>query len=144
MTNLLNIYVDTNVLVNFCTNQENDTLALKYIFSKRNKNRLFTSSLSIVQTIANLQSKKKTRGAYTREKTIELLNSIIPKFTILDLSYNDIKEGFNAKNNDIEDSVHYVLSQKAKCNAIITNNVKDFVWFNDIETIMPSLGILKQ
>lgn len=140
------IYVDTNVLINYCTGQSDDVSALKYVFSKRRKEVLFTSSLAIVQTITKLQagSKQYNRKAYSRETTITKLNEILPKFTVLDLSLLDIKEGFNLLNSDIEDSVHYVLSQKMKCNAILTNNTKDFDYFKSILTIEVDLGLLKR
>jgi len=141
----IRIYVDTNVLINYCTGQRNDVNALKYIFSKRRKEVLFTSSLAVVQTITKLQSgsKPNNRKAYSREKTITMLNEILPKFTVLDLSLSDIKAGFKLLNSDVEDSVHYILSQKTKCDAILTNNIKDFVFF-DIAAIETDLALLKQ
>jgi predicted nucleic acid-binding protein len=141
----IRIYVDTNVLVNYCTGQTADISALKYVFSKRRKEVLFTSSLAVVQTITQLQSGSKMykRKAYSRETTIEKLNEILSKFTVLDLSYSDVKAGFNLMNSDIEDSVHYILSQKAKCDAILTNNLKDFVFFKDAVLITPNLCNLK-
>ena len=65
------IYVDTNVLINYCTGQSNDVKALQYIFLKRRKEALFTSSLAVVQTITKLQSESKQykRKAYSRETT---------------------------------------------------------------------------
>ena len=139
------IYVDTNVLINYCTGQNKDVQALRHVFSKRRKEMLFTSSLAVVQTITKLQSNSKThnRKAYSRERTISVLNEILPKFTVLDLSLPDIKEGFNYLNSDIEDSVHFVLSQKKKCDAILTNNRKDFVFFKDIVILSTDLGYLK-
>ena len=140
------IYVDTNVLINYCTEQSNDVKALQYIFTKRRREVLFTSSLAIVQAITKLQSgsKQYNRKAYSREVTIKKLNEILSKFTVLDLSFSDIKLSFNHLNSDIEDNVHYVLSQKMKCNAIITNNIKDFAFFKDISAIEPNLAIIKQ
>ena len=139
------IYVDTNVLVNYCTGQKDDVQALKYVFSKRRKEMLFTSSLAVVQTISKLQSgsKQYKRKAYSRETTIAKLNEILPKFTILDLSLADIEKGFKSLNKDIEDSVHYVLSQKRKCDAILTNNTSDFTEFNDVSLLETKLGLLK-
>ena len=101
---------------------------------------LFTSSLAVAQTVTKLQagSKMYKRKAYSREKTIDILNEILPKFTVLDLSLPDIKTGFKLLNGDIEDSVHFVLSQKMKCDAILTNNKKDFVFF-DVITIDSNL-----
>jgi len=142
---IIRIYVDTNVLINYCTGQNNDVQALGYIFSKRRKEVLFTSSLAVVQTITKLQagSKQHSRKAYSREITIEKLQEILPKFTVLDLSLSDIKTSFKYLNSDVEDSVHYVLSQKAKCDAILTNNKKDFVFFRDIDVFSTDLGSLK-
>jgi len=143
---LIRIYVDANVLINYCTRQTNDVKALRYVFSKRRKEVLFTSSLAIVQTISKLQSAGKSdkRKAYSRETTIKKLDEILPKFTVLDLSFSDIKASFNHLNSDIEDNVHYVLSQKIKCNAILTNNIKDFTFFKDVSIIEPNLALLKQ
>ena len=140
------IYVDTNVLINYCTEQGNDVKALLYVFSKRRKEMLFTSSLAVVQTITKLQSgsKQHKRKAYSRETTINKLNEILPKFTVLDLSFSDIKTGFKHLNHDIEDNVHYVLSQKMKCDAILTNNIKDFTFFKDITAIESNLALIKQ
>ena len=142
---IVRIYVDTNVLINYCTGQQNDVEALDYIFAKRRKEVLFTSSLAIVQTISSLQSKgRNNRKAYSREKTIDKLNKILSKFTVLDLSYSDIKEGFKSLNKDIEDSIHYFVSQKMKCDAIFTNNKSDFVCFNNISLIDNNVVRLKQ
>jgi len=143
---LIRIYVDTNVLINYCTRQTNDVKALQYVFTKRRKETLFTSSLAVVQTITKLQSgsKQHHRKAYSRETTIKKLNEILPKFTVLDLSLFDIQSGFNHLNSDLEDNIHYVLSQKMKCNAILTNNIKDFAFFKDIAAIEPNLALLKQ
>jgi predicted nucleic acid-binding protein len=145
MNKISRVYTDTNVLINYCTGQINDVSALKYVFSKRRKEVLFTSSLAVVQTIAKLQSgsKQHNRKGYSRETTIEKLNEILPKFTVLDLSLSDIKESFEHLNSDIEDSVHYVLSQKMKCDAILTNNKKDFVFFKDLIIINSNLCKLK-
>jgi len=68
----------------------------------------------------------------------------LTKFTVLDLLLSDVKAGFNYLNSDIEDNVHYVLSQKMKCNAILTNNIKDFAFFKDIAAIETNLALLKQ
>ena len=140
------IYIDTNVLINYCTEQSADVQALQYVFSKRRKEALFTSSLAVVQTITKLQSgsKQHHRKGYSRETTIKKLDEILSKFTVLDLTLSDIELAFIHLNSDIEDNVHYVLSQKMKCNAIITNNIKDFAFFKDFSAIEPNLALLKQ
>ena len=138
----LNVYVDTNVLINYCTGQQRDVAALNYLFSQRSKERLFTSSLSIVQTITNLQTKKSSRRAFSKDETVDVLNRLMSKFTILNLSKEDIEAGFVGDSNDIEDNIHYVLSQKRKCDAIITNNIKDFNGLAGVSILSPNANSL--
>ena len=81
------------------------------------------------------------RKAFSREKTVEKLNEILPKFTIIVLAYDDVKKGLNFLNGDVEDSVHYVLSVKRKCDTILTNNRSDFTFFKTAITLSPKMGI---
>ena len=129
---IISLYVDTNVLINYCTGQEADVSALEHIFSKRRKEVLFTSSLAVVQTISKLQSKNKNREAFSRDIVINKLDKILKKFTVLNLTISDIENAFKQLNNDVEDSVHYILSKKMNCNAILTNNIKDFLSYGVI------------
>jgi len=131
------IYIDTNVLTNYFTKQTADVQCLDYLFSKVRKEILFTSSLAVVQTVSVLQTKKRGREAFTRKKAIESGEKIYTKFSIIDLSGNDVKESFQYSNKDVEDNVHYVLSKKLKCNIIITNNISDFAYFWDIIALSP-------
>jgi predicted nucleic acid-binding protein len=62
--------------------------------------------------------------------------------TVLDLTAADVTKGETYPNTDIEDSIHYVLSQKHKCDAIVTNNVSDFIYFRDIEVLKPEKRLL--
>lgn len=140
-TSVIRVYVDTNVIINYCTGVKADVLALDYIFSKRRKEVLFTSSLAITQAISNLQTKKKTRKAFTKQQTISLINRIINKFTVINLEYDDILKGFACNNNDIEDNIHYVLSQKFNCEAILTNNKSDFSSLKKVPAITPRENI---
>ena len=136
------LYLDTNVLINYCTGQAKEREALEYLFRTRRKEVLFTSSLALVQTITNLQTKKKTRKAYSKEETQKLIHALSLKLTVLDLTEADITKGETFPNADIEDSIHYVLSQKHKCDAIITNNVSDFIYFRGIEVLKPERRLL--
>lgn len=142
--NYKNIYVDTNVLINYCTGQKEDVDALNYVFRIRKRMNLFTSSLAVVQTITNLQTKKSNRPAFTRDEIIDSLCKLLPKFTLLDLTTDDIRNGLSLMNEDVEDNIHYVLSQKMKCSAIITHNVKDFIFFNKINVLLPNESALKR
>lgn len=134
---VLRLYVDTNVLVNYCTEKDNDKRALQRVFELRSKSVLFTSSLAVVQTITQLQSNRPNRKAYSTEKTLALLQPLLQNFTVLELTESDLNRSFLLTNKDLEDSVHYILCKKAKCEAILTNNVKDFSNFTDIYKILP-------
>ena len=136
------LYIDSNVLINYCTNQITDKTGLEYLFKKRRREILFTSTLAIVQTITNLQTKKANRKAFSKEQTVEVINKLRQKLTILNLTNEDVIAGFFYSNSDLEDNIHYVLSKKAKCDAIITNNTSDLDYFKDISVIRPKRSIL--
>ncbi|MCL2327969.1 MAG: PIN domain-containing protein [Bacteroidetes bacterium] len=142
---VIRVYVDTNVLINYCTGQSKDKAAVLHLSKKRSRESLFTSSLAVVQTVSALQSAgKNNRKAYSREQTIQKLNKILPKFTLLDLTESDITESFAlVDSNDIEDCVHYVISQKRHCDAIVTNDKKGFDKFKNIEVYGTDIDILK-
>ena len=50
----IRVYVDSNALINFFTRQKDEIDAFKYLFEKRRREVLFTSTLAIAQTISNL------------------------------------------------------------------------------------------
>jgi len=131
------VYVDTNVLTNYFTKQADDVQCLDYLFAKVRKEILFTSSLAIVQTVSVLQTRKKDRAAFTRQKAVESGEKICAKFSIIDLSCKDVERSFEQQNRDVEDNVHYVLSKKLNCNIIVTNNTCDFAYFWDIVALSP-------
>ena len=131
------IYIDTNVLTNYFTKQTADMQCLDYLFSKVRKEILFTSSLAVVQALSILQTRKKGRKAFTRAQAVESGEKIYAKFSVIDLSALDVQKGFQHLNNDVEDSVHYVLSKKLKCDIIVTNNISDFVHFWNVLVVSP-------
>ena len=137
----IRIYVDTNVLVNYCTGQQADVDALTYVFSKRRRESLFTSSLSIVQAITQLQKNTKSRKAMDRTAVVELMNKLMTKFSVIDLTKNDLNRGFSFENKDVEDSIHYSLCEKLKCDTILTNNLSDFEYFKKVKKISPAMGL---
>ena len=140
MNKILNIYVDTNVLANYFTGQTADIDCLRYIFSKRKKAHLFTSSLALVQVAQILQSNKgKKRQKFSVEQVKNCFSQIISKFNILDLTLADINKSFDNEilGNDVEDRVQYVESQKFNCSAIITNDVSHYNSFVGIRVFSP-------
>lgn len=136
------IYVDTNILINYCNGVVEDCETLNYIFKKRRKEVLFTSSLAIVQTITRLQTSTSRRKSYSSEDVVPMIKKLLGKFTLVNLTEEDVVSGLDADCKDIEDNIHFLLSQKVKCSCILTNNEKDFVQFN-IPTFKPILRLAK-
>lgn len=143
-SNPIRIYIDTNVLINYCTNQKKDVDALNYVFTKRRREVLFTSSLAIVQTVTNLQTKKSTRRAFTKDEVFKLIDKLLTKFTVIDLTLDDIIKSRDEIGKDVEDCVHAVMSKKKKCDAIITNNLSDFYAIKNVQILPVGIGLLKK
>ncbi len=66
---IIKVYIDTNVLVNYVTGQQDDVLVMNYLFKVRRKETLFTSSLALVQTITQLQKGNRLKGRKPFDKT---------------------------------------------------------------------------
>jgi predicted nucleic acid-binding protein len=133
----LSIYIDTNVLRNFFTGQKADVECLRYVFSVRRKERLFTSTFAVGQVLSGLQKSNSKRHGFSHEQTIETGKYISQKFTLIDFVESDMYNSLLLDNVDIEDNIHYFLSQKKKCNIIITNDIKGFSYFYNILVIKP-------
>ncbi|MBR6250284.1 MAG: PIN domain-containing protein [Bacteroidales bacterium] len=138
----ISVYVDSNILINYCNRIKVDCDALKYLFKKRRREVLFTSTLAIAQTIARLQTYTKKRKAYTSEQVVAMLEDVLPHFTIIDFTQQDIINALAVDCKDLEDCLHFIISRKRKCSCILTNNTKDFSAFN-VDCVTPQLGVLK-
>ena len=144
---IIKVYIDTNVLVNYITGQTADVTSLNYLFKKRRKETLFTSSLAVVQTITQLQkgNRKNGRKPYDNLQTSLAISELKKRITVLDLTEADIDEGIKEISKDLEDSIHYVLCRKVGCEAIMTNNVSDFSCFTKVRKLDPRyFGTIKQ
>ena len=59
------------------------------------------------------------------------------KFSVIDFTNNDLRESFSLAGKDIEDNIHYFLSQKRKCKLIITNDHTGFSEYGNVIVINP-------
>jgi predicted nucleic acid-binding protein len=125
------IFVDTNVLIGYFVEQQKDVAALNYIFSLKGK-RLYTSSLAMAQVISVLQKKQ------TNEAIRKFVTYLMGKFKVIAFADEDIKTAMQLKGTDIEDNIQYALSKKLKCYWFVTNNVKDYTSFVDIDVLLPT------
>ena len=58
---------------------------------------------------------------------------------MVDFTFNQIEKAFSYDSNDIEDNIQYQISQIKNCDAILTNNLKDFRIFKDVEKLLPEV-----
>lgn len=124
------IYVDANVLINYCTGQPDDYNELRRLFSSKCGAELYTSNLAIVQVIAKLQSKTRDREAFSPEEIKKHIKYFYSHFNVYEVKNQDIKTALEIPfNKDLEDNIHFVVFLNTKCNAILTNNKKDFFHF---------------
>ena len=124
------IYIDANVLINYCTGQPNDYNELHRLFSSKCDAELYTSNLAIVQVIAKLQSKTKERAAFTPDEIKKFVNYFYAHCNIYEVKNQDIQRAIKLTyTKDLEDNLHFIAFLNTKCNAILTNNRKDFNHF---------------
>lgn len=144
---IVKVYIDTNVLVNYLTGQNDDVSVMNYLFKVRRKETVFTSSLAIVQTITQLQKGNRLRGRKPLDsvQTGIAVRKLKRHLTVIDLTEGDIDKGVGEQGKDLEDNIHYALCRKVGCEAILTNNTKDFTCFTRIKKLDPRyLGTVKQ
>ncbi|MDR2684950.1 MAG: type II toxin-antitoxin system VapC family toxin [Prevotellaceae bacterium] len=124
------IFLDTNVLIGAYSGYAKDKKCLDYLFSLSGK-RLYISTLSIAQIVSVFHKRKTSR------QIKDIVLKIIAKFNLIGFHENDITKSLNYENEDMEDNIQYVISQKFKCFWFITNNRKDYVYFSNIEVLKP-------
>jgi len=136
----ISVYIDSNVLRNYCTGQTADIECLEFLFEKRKPNKLFTSSLAMAQALSGYQKKREITKSDVIKKGL-LLNE---KMTVIEFSDKDMLSSFEQSGDDVEDNMHYILSKKKKCTIVVTNDKMGFSTFRDIVVVKPNkLGYLK-
>jgi len=128
--NVNHIFVDTNVLIGAWSNKKDDRYCLQYLFSLNGK-ELYISSLSVAQLASVFQKKK------TNDEIRDILKELAHRFSILDFTKDDIAVSLKETGADIEDNIQYVISKKKKCYTFVTNNIKDYRVFGDIQVLKP-------
>jgi predicted nucleic acid-binding protein len=133
------IFIDTNVLINDILfrqfnrpNSKPSFLALDYLLRVARR-ETFVASFSIVQVLSTLEKARISQEIIRQE-----LQLILSKHTIINFSEKDIQAALDGfMDLDIEDTFQFVVSQKMRCQYIITENVKDFRTFQNVRIIRP-------
>lgn len=120
------IFLDANILVDFIDNERGGhKIAKKLVINSLEKKAKLFTSCDIVTTVYYLSAKKNKRLAL---KQIVNINRFC---TIIEFSNKEVKQACElmiqeAKFIDLEDTLQYVLAQKAKCEAIVSNDKNFF------------------
>jgi hypothetical protein len=120
------IFLDANILVDFIDNaRDGHKVAKKLVINTLEKNMKLFTSCDIVTTVYYLSAKKDKKLALN-----QIIN--INRFcTIIEFSNKEVNQACElmmqeTKFTDLEDTLQYVLAQKAKCEAIISNDKNFF------------------
>jgi predicted nucleic acid-binding protein len=133
------IFIDTNVLINDILfrqfnrpNSKPSSLALEFLL-RIARRETFVASFSIVQVLSTLEKARVSQDIIRQE-----LQHILTKHTIINFTEKDIQAALDEFTDlDIEDTFQFVVSQKMRCQYIITENVKDFKTFQNVRIIRP-------
>jgi predicted nucleic acid-binding protein len=133
------IFIDTNVLINDILfrqfnrpNSKPSCLALEFLLRVARR-ETFVASFSIVQVLSTLEKARISQDIIRQE-----IQHILTKHTIINFTEKDIQAALDDFTDlDIEDTFQFVVSQKMRCQYIITENVKDFKTFQNVRIIRP-------
>ncbi len=133
------IFLDTNVLLDDIFfrhhNKEHSRfahLAVDFLIRVARK-ETFVASFSIVQIISTLERARVPRDIVRQE-----IQQILAKHEIINFTEKDIQTALEAfEGLDIEDTFQFIVSQKVKCQYIITENIRDFRTFQNVRVIRP-------
>ncbi len=118
-----NIFLDTNVVIDFLADRKPFSLsaAKLFNFSFEGKIKIYISAVSYnnIYYIIN--------QSLSHKETIKLLNKICEMTEIADVTKSIIKKSLKTDFNDFEDAIQYNCALTInKVNFIVTRNTKDF------------------
>ena len=118
-----NVFIDTDVIVDFLTDRKPFSLESAKIFSLIDQKKIkgCVSSLSF----SNLYYVLRKFG--THKKVISSLQDLSELVDILKVDSDIVKSALNSDFKDFEDSIQYFAAQEhKKVDCIITRNIKDY------------------
>lgn len=133
------IFIDTNILINDIMFRrfdrptgKNSSLALDYLVRVARR-ETFIASFSIVQVLSTLE-----RARIAQNIIREEIQHILTKHTIINFTEKDIQAALDDYIDlDIEDTFQFVVSQKTRCQYIVTENIRDFRNFQNVRIVRP-------
>jgi predicted nucleic acid-binding protein len=121
------IFLDTNILLDYYLNRPGADAAEK-VFEKAytGKITLYASTLTFA-TFAYVVKKNNTR-----EEVYYALDEVEKRIMALTMDRKQLRQAINHPCRDFEDMLQYQCAKAAKCDAIITNNKRDFLEFSKL------------
>ena len=119
----MNLFLDTNILIDITANREPFSKWAIKIFkdSKKGKWKLITSSISILTTYYIIE---KQIGSNQAKRILKIL---LNRLEVQDISKRELQTALTTNFKDYEDSVQHECAKLCKqVNYIITRNKKDF------------------
>ncbi len=121
----MKIFLDTNVVVDFCTYREEffEPVAKIIDLAQSNELELVISSLTFVN-VAYI-----VRKAFGKEKVLTKLLKLSEICKISRIDEEIIKSSIKLNSKDFEDCVQYLSAKSSNAQIIITRNKEDFLNF---------------
>lgn len=138
----MKVFVDTNVILDFLFDRDS-TQATSTLFEKiENRNLDAYISIGSIYTITYLLEKCFKKNGLDKEsrlsKVRECLKLLLANFRIVPISNRELVEALdNISFDDIEDSFQYQIAVISKCEAFLTQNIKDFPDNGEIKILTP-------
>ncbi|MBK9737585.1 MAG: PIN domain-containing protein [Saprospiraceae bacterium] len=118
----MQIFLDTNVIIDFLTKREPFSEEIKDIFqySVEGKYELYVSSVTISNTYYIIS---KLENVTVAKKKIGQLLELVQ---VLNVGQSTIRKAIDSRFKDFEDGVQSFCAEEGNLKKIITRNVKDF------------------
>lgn len=120
---MTNIFVDTNVIIDFIADRKpfSKSAAKLFDYSEKGKVKLFISALSYSNVYYVVKK------ATSHKKMIKILNELESMTETLDVTKAIIKASLVSDFKDYEDAIQYCTAvSNKKISAIVTRNTKDY------------------
>ena len=121
---MLNIFIDTNVIIDFLGNRESYSNAATELFDlyADNKKKIFVSAISYTNVYYLLNKQIKSH-----KTVISLLSTLYEMTELIDINKNIINQSLHSNFIDFEDSVQfYSALSNTKIELIVTRDKKGF------------------
>jgi len=135
---MINILLDTNVLLDICLNRMpfvDDALEIfKAIELKTIKGHVTATTITDIYFIASKQKE--------HELAIQFISALIDTVNVVGVNRRIISDAIRLDWSDFEDALQYTVGKKANVSTIVTRNPNDFT-ASDIPVFTPSQFVLQ-